>query len=491
MSTAPDGFDVRGGAGGLDVHYDELARASAQLLDTVARLDGVLLAAHRALLDPDVVAAAVLAPRRAAGVEAELLRVLDGAHGLAAVSLRLATWSAALAAAVVCYRSADALDDPARDARRWVGGAAAPVVAAAGAAVLVPVALPVLVGAGLTGAGPARGAGGRLELALVHHPDVVDELVGAAPGAAATVTAPMAWMTPLGRVRRAVTGEPPLPVGQQDLAALLSRAYAPVRVAVVARGPESGTCGPAGGVGGLLADLARRDDAAQGERQGDIDVRTITRTGPDGRLRRAYVVDLPGTKDWQPTPLAHRRWVNDLAGSLQVLAGRPDARTAGVARALALAGAGPEDPVLLVGHSQGGLVALQAARTLSGRFRVTHVLTAGAPIGRLPVPPGVQVLALENRWDVVPRLDARPDPDRARLTTVTFGRQVGTVAGNHDLRDSYLPAGRRLDALMGTTPPPGLQLSVGAWEAGAAPFLTGSGTAAVRTDVFSVSAAAD
>lgn len=48
-------------------------------------------------------------------------------------------------------------------------------------------------------------------------------------------------------------------------------------------------------------------------------------------------------------------------------------------------------------------------------FNITHVVTAGSPIGRTDIPADVQVLSLENQRDIVPHLDAAPNPDRFRL----------------------------------------------------------------------------
>jgi pimeloyl-ACP methyl ester carboxylesterase len=112
--------------------------------------------------------------------------------------------------------------------------------------------------------------------------------------------------------------------------------------------------------------------------------------------------------------------------------------------ALADAGVGPHVPVLLVGHSEGGIVAVNAARdaAASGRFRVTHVVTAGSPVGTIAadVPSGVQVLALENTADVVPGLDGVPNPDLTNVTTVRTSEEHGSIGANHDLQLSYEPA---------------------------------------------------
>jgi pimeloyl-ACP methyl ester carboxylesterase len=109
---------------------------------------------------------------------------------------------------------------------------------------------------------------------------------------------------------------------------------------------------------------------------------------------------------------------------------------------------GPNDPVMLVGHSQGGIVAARAANgfVAGGQYNVTHVVTAGSPVGRIPVPDGVQMLSLENSGDIVPHLDAAENPASDNRTTVKFDNQSGTMGGNHAIGGNYVDAARQLDA---------------------------------------------
>ncbi|HVU91565.1 MAG TPA: hypothetical protein VHC23_04985, partial [Jatrophihabitans sp.] len=183
----------------------------------------------------------------------------------------------------------------------------------------------------------------------------------------------------------------------------------------------------------LLAELADRD--ADG-RSGSIDVRILTLD--DGSRR--VIVDVTGTKSWDPLPTSD---VTSLTTNGRALVGERTAYEQGVLAAMRRAGVRPDDPVMLVGHSQGGMVAVTAARDAvrSRAFHVTHVVTAGSPIGRTAgsVPSGVQVLALENGRDVVPHLDGRANPDRPNVTTVTGRRGDGTVGGDHSLDESYVP----------------------------------------------------
>jgi pimeloyl-ACP methyl ester carboxylesterase len=120
----------------------------------------------------------------------------------------------------------------------------------------------------------------------------------------------------------------------------------------------------------------------------------------------------------------------------------------GIEAAMAQADIPPGAPVMLVGHSLGGMTAaaLAADAAFRRRFNVTQVVTAGAPIGRFEVPAGVQVLAVENRNDLVPALDGVDNPDRANVTTLTFGADKGSFGKNHSLSDAYAVAATNLPA---------------------------------------------
>jgi thioesterase domain-containing protein len=129
------------------------------------------------------------------------------------------------------------------------------------------------------------------------------------------------------------------------------------------------------------------------------------------------------------------------------MAGNNTVLQKGIEEALRRAGAQDTGaPVMLVGHSQGGIVAAQATGDLVAHgYNVTHVLTAGSPVGRIDVPDSVQMLSLENRNDIVPHLDASDNPDLPNRTTVTFDNQGNSVGKNHQIPENYTSAARELD----------------------------------------------
>lgn len=197
-----------------------------------------------------------------------------------------------------------------------------------------------------------------------------------------------------------------------------------------------------------------------------------TLTAPDGTRR--HVVYIPGTQDWgvtDPNPAdAH-------ANLVAVTGGLPDAART-VRDALAAHGVAPDEPVLLAGHSQGGMIAAVGAGALADRYRVTHVLTAGSPTGRIVIPPGVAALHLENSRDLVPALDGRGNPDTRDRVTVVHDRRLSTdpdrpdgslTVGEAHGMPGYAATGREVDAGAGP--------SAAAWTAGAGGFLTGGRSA--------------
>jgi pimeloyl-ACP methyl ester carboxylesterase len=193
-----------------------------------------------------------------------------------------------------------------------------------------------------------------------------------------------------------------------------------------------------------LAELMAALSSTDGGEDGEVDVRILT--GPDGRRR--VIVDIPGTKDWG---VAHES--PDVVGwatNIRAIDGERTSYEKGVLDAMTRAGVRPTDDVMVVGHSLGGMVAVALARDAvrSGRFNVTHVVTAGSPIGRFAgqLPANVQVLALENEHDVVPHLDGVENPDLPNVTTATFEADDGTIGGDHGIDTSYELGAAEVDA---------------------------------------------
>ncbi len=156
-----------------------------------------------------------------------------------------------------------------------------------------------------------------------------------------------------------------------------------------------------------LTDLVTMVDQAQGARpDGSGNIRITTVQGPDGP---AVVVSVPGTTDWGPGTSGQSPV--DLTGNLVAVSGEQSTAIQGVEQAIAQAQADgtipPGAPVMLVGHSQGGIIAAQLAadQDFVSRYNVTDMMTFGTPLDGVPVDPRVQTLALQHATDPVPRLD--------------------------------------------------------------------------------------
>ncbi|MCF6746544.1 alpha/beta fold hydrolase [Blastococcus sp. KM273128] len=455
MSGAPvvAGIEVHGGAGGVEADLADLVALAGSSLALAEALAATSAACHAVLVDPDLLASALLDPVAVARFQAALLTALDGPGGLTALAVSSTARAGALRSAAGAYAAADAalaaLVDDLHRAAGFVPEAALAglLLAGAGQVVTDPVGAAVAVGE----------LSGDPERWLTEHPGVVDHLVSAAPGTAARVAVGTGGVL-----------SPWLGGGDvRSAAARLGRLW-PDGVPVVARRPDDlrpAAVRPPRGAADLLAALHLRS-AGSGADGDEVGVRVLTRA--DGTT--AYVVDIPGTGDWSLPDGSVNPASNDLGTNLRVLGGEVTTRQRAVAEALRRSGAGPSDPVLLVGHSQGGMVAAQAAHdagTADFPYDVRGVLTAGAPIGRVEVPSRVQVLALENAHDVVAHLDGRDNDDDPNVTTVTFARSTGAVATAHGLASSYLPGARAVDRVEDP--------SLAAFRASAAPFLAGPG----------------
>jgi pimeloyl-ACP methyl ester carboxylesterase len=137
--------------------------------------------------------------------------------------------------------------------------------------------------------------------------------------------------------------------------------------------------------------------------------------------------------------------------------------------------------VLLVGHSQGGLIAAALAADPSVRkeFAIGHVLTSGAPVASMPVPDDVQVLSIEHSDDLVPRLDAAANHDRPNWITVTAPAGAGRPTSAEPLVAHRLELYRHTAERIDRSADPSIEV----WREGLSPFLAGAGRSGIGWDV--------
>ncbi|MGN6274015.1 MAG: hypothetical protein ACTHMQ_13110 [Protaetiibacter sp.] len=197
---------------------------------------------------------------------------------------------------------------------------------------------------------------------------------------------------------------------------------------------------PVGPAGGRLVDRGSKapyeylfDNNGALDRQGGLDetvVEIVQVMNPDGTPaldehgNPIWRVTLPSTQDWQlpglSDGLGDHGGVNDLGSNLALIL-TPEQQAAyerAVLVAMQQAGIGPDDSVMLVGWSQGGIVAGAIASDRNSGFNVRALAVAGSPIDHMAIPDDVSVLAFQHDGDHVPRLDGTRPIDRGNWKTV-------------------------------------------------------------------------
>lgn len=300
----PQPVSVHGGPGGIAANEDDMLSMARRFGDAAHQSLSAALALHGYLVDPAVFASAAFDPGGYATFEADLLAALDGPHGLSWVGAGAAAIDGELRVAAAAYRAADQLYTGLHDE------------------VLGIVQLPAAVAAGANTLRHTGDVVAAAEAAIAHDPQLADTAVNALglPGILA------------------ITAQA-LPDGE----GVVRHAGLDTKV-IAAKAPRQLT--------DLIRDLAQRDDDTH---HGEIDVRILTLA--DGS-RRA-VVDITGTKSWTPLPTHD---ITSLTTNGRALVGARTAYAQGVFKAMRVAGVRKGDDVMLVGHSEGGMVAVNAAR---------------------------------------------------------------------------------------------------------------------------------
>jgi pimeloyl-ACP methyl ester carboxylesterase len=142
----------------------------------------------------------------------------------------------------------------------------------------------------------------------------------------------------------------------------------------------------------------------------------------DEDARATWVVTVPGTQ------LGNVRTPFSMTSNYDLVRGEDADSTAHVLQAMAMAGIPPGEEVVLVGHSQGGMVAMAVAAAVTGaksgapgaapRYDVRQVLTAGAPVAGATLPAGVRGTHVEIEQEGVSQLDGADNPVGPRQVTV-------------------------------------------------------------------------
>ena len=95
-------------------------------------------------------------------------------------------------------------------------------------------------------------------------------------------------------------------------------------------------------------------------------------------------------------------------------------------KAMEQAGISPDDPVELVGHSQGGIVAAAAACGFKDKYNIQHIATLGSPIANFDIPEKTRVTAIEMDNEGIAALDGAANPDSEHWLTIRCSVQEDT-----------------------------------------------------------------
>jgi hypothetical protein len=423
------------------VDYEELARMSSvwrEAATSMARI-GCQVAALAG--SPDLLANAMFDPLGATRAEAGILRAAIGSRGLTALAAELEVDSVLLKAVIAKEQYVD--DLPVHQVaalQRWL--------------VTLPIELAV---------DPTRALrdGTRDSAALAN----------AMTGYAAPHTqALLALFAPSLRFRLDIAARRPLsvdPILGVPLAPLVPGSERTGGSVSISRYDPTWGGRAATSLGSMLERVGDLED----QPAASIAVQRVA--GADGVAR--YVVVLSGMRRMTNTSDPE-----DLLGAGAALVRTTTNYTTCVREAIDAALVPRGAQVLLVGHSEGGIVAMDLAGDPAfngGRVQVVQVVAAGAPISSKPVAAGsgTRVLSIENVNDIVTHLDAADPPATHQSVdrlTYRFTDDEHDIVGSH----SVLLYARHAAGLADSPNP----LMIGV-QAGLRPFMGGSATTTVFT----------
>ena len=496
-----DGLHVRGGAAGVAVTTEGMHAGAARMRDVSAELAAYTQQAGGIALHPALLLTAGLDPVGSVAVHESAMSATVGPSGLVPTGNSVFGLGAMADAAAVAYEVAETGAERAFEAGEQV--LATPVMQPA---VRVALGVGVALGIGAGGTWVARRAAATLPAGVTRTPRTVTLLPipGSWPDVQLSYTAygfdSEQWLDVTEDVLRA-DGQSALtwlanhPRTTQRAVSLM-----PILLRSVGLVPETDGR-PGAGVPELAlagtafapyVGLFRQGEVSARVRSGGKPVQTPTNVA--GLLREAsalgankeasavkfirrgdrWIVIPPATQDWSPVSGQNPANLGSNVVMFGGRAGGPRANsTEALVKAMREAGVGPDDEVMLVGHSQAGITAVDLASDPHYRdeFTIKAVVTAASPVGAHDVPADVQVLSIANH-DVVPQLDGVNNPDKANHTTVTAfapdlpgGPKGERAAGAFHGLDEYGVIADQIDRSQ--------HPSIEAWRDAASPFLAG------------------
>lgn len=174
-----------------------------------------------------------------------------------------------------------------------------------------------------------------------------------------------------------------------------------------------------GSVGGAMENLRRlaeerlgKIDLNSGLEYGTVAIQRYERT--DGT--NAWLVTIPGTDGKSDSPFGWEQNVELMSDDRERRMQADSVRM--VTEAMQQAGIGKDEPVALIGHSQGGIVAATIASDWADDYSIEHVVTAGSPVANHPIPKKTWVTSVEIDDELVAALDGTSNPATDHWLTV-------------------------------------------------------------------------
>jgi hypothetical protein len=427
-----DDLDISGGAGGLTARFDDM-RTFAGLVDTSAdNVRGAGLRTAALIASADLAQAAVICPVEVGEVEVALGLASSGPTGAVTTSVEMEVLARLVRSSITAYEFTDAqlaaLVEKGFDVAGFALGATAVPLLVGGVGALALTNPLLLAELGAAGYLDRDALAGELQATIYDNPWMEEALTRMAPGMVQggmfSTLGPF-WSVALSGGEWPTTDFPSAVSGLINLGNVFGAFQ------------DSGTfhTEPVDGYEqpiDLTSDhflsniFSQQGNLGAAESAGQVQVIAIEHPG----LVASYVVQIPGTQDWSPFRTDNPV---DLTTNVALEAMAHDTKMQQAVReAMEDAGIPPDAPVMLTGHSQGGITAaaLTADPDFRDRFNVKSVVTGGSPIGRIDIPDDVSVLSLEHDQDVVPKLEGKDNPDRANWITVR--RELSDAEGALD-----------------------------------------------------------
>lgn len=441
--TLPPIESVSGGSHGVQAGYEQMLALAERYERQAGDFVEMAGLGARIMANGDLLESSILSPGSFADAELQVLDATTGANGLTVRALGIEADALGVRAVVAAFKASDSLS---RHAMEMLDNALGKLLFVGTVA-----ALPALLAAGgisyayYSTLSPEEQEALKAQLAenlgqLLHdHPELAQHLINGGGGLLESLVPGLGLLNPGdGPIDQATTND-----AARLLALLLGNDTDFDVNQLDGIDPTMAQSHAPGSLADLMRSLNDTNEIDQDDptRHGAIQIQRIMQNGQE-----RFIVYIPGTDDMSPVPQdgEHAR---DMETNYQLIGGLDSAYGRGIQQAMLDAGLEGKD-VMLVGHSQGGMVStsLAADPEFTQHFNVQHVVTAGSPTAQVPdLPAGTSAIHFENRGDAVPLLDGEDNPDQPNRTTVKFDEGTSDVGDNHAIRH-YVDGAAAADA---------------------------------------------